>query len=70
MGFYASDLDLAKEEMRRKVVSSAQFSINNVAFQKGKHEALSDLIAGQFYCRINCLNQFSLFCACFWLFSA
>jgi len=37
---------------------------------KGKHEALSDLIAGQFYCRINCLNQFSLFWACFWLSNA
>jgi hypothetical protein len=46
--FYASDLDLEKEETHRKVVSSTQFFINNLAYQKGKADALNDLIVGQF----------------------
>jgi len=46
--FYASGLDLTKEESRRRVVSSTQFVINHLASKKGKFEELSNLVIGKF----------------------
>lgn len=46
--FYTTDLDLNKEELRRKVVSSTHFSVNQSAHKKGNMERLSNLVIGQF----------------------
>jgi hypothetical protein len=46
--FYTKDLDLNKEELRRKVVSSTHFSANPSAHKKGNFERLSNLVIGQF----------------------
>jgi len=46
--FYSSDIDLDKEEVRRKFVSSSQLDINQIAYQKGLHEKIIDLIRNRF----------------------
>jgi hypothetical protein len=46
--FYAKDLDLSKEELRRKVVSSTHFSMNKSAYKRGNFDRLSNLVMGQF----------------------
>lgn len=46
--FYCSDFDLDSEEIRRKFVSSTQFSINQLAYQKRLHEKIIDRIANRF----------------------
>lgn len=46
--FYATDLDLTKEELRRKIVSSTHFSMNKLAYKRGKLDGFSNLVIGQF----------------------
>jgi len=42
--FYASDFDLNKPETRRKAVSSTQFFISQLAYQKKLHKKLLNLV--------------------------
>ena len=46
--FYTSDMDLTKEDIRRKVVSSAHVDINSLAYQQRKQNIVSDIILRQF----------------------
>lgn len=46
--FYASDIDLTEEDVRRKVVSSTQNFVNNLAYQKRKQDQIMDVIVRQF----------------------
>jgi hypothetical protein len=49
--FYTSNLKTSIEEVHRKVVSSSQFSMNNIAYQKKTHTVLSELIVNNFVLR-------------------
>lgn len=46
--FYTSDIDLNNGEIRRKVVSSTQFFVNSLSYQKRKQNMIMDIIVRQF----------------------
>jgi len=46
--FYSSDFDLNNLETRRTIVSSTQFFINSLAYQKKAHEKLNRLMVDSF----------------------
>jgi hypothetical protein len=46
--FYSTNLDLTKEENRRKIVSSTHFSVNKLAQKRGNFNKFTNLVFGQF----------------------